>query len=126
VVNASLPHVDRIGANRDILLFGTPDEEEVEESSDPEDENAVPRTRVRYAATTLPAAPYGWILTRFARLGSSYPVPRLNNDPRYPLLGDIVKNIFGCTLEELQDRFLRSRGIQSRHPHRVANKGRSL
>jgi hypothetical protein len=91
VVNTSLPHVDRIGADHDILLFGTPNKEEVEESSNSKDENTVPRTRVHYATTTLPAAPYRWILTQFACLGISYPIPRLNSDPRYPLLGDIVK-----------------------------------
>lgn len=128
VASAVLPHVERAGADRNILLFGTPEEaeEEEEDSSSSEDDGDIPRIRPRRDASTLPAAPFGLIFTRPIRLGQGHPAPRLSEDPRDLLPPGIFKKIFNASQEDIQSRLEGSAVVRPAHPDRVPNKVRRL
>ncbi|KAF9459638.1 hypothetical protein BDZ94DRAFT_1171312 [Collybia nuda] len=124
---AVLPHVDRIGADRNILAYGTPldDEDNISEvSTDSNDDDEVPRERSRRDATTLPAFPYGIIFLSKLRLGKEYPVPRLTKDSRLMLSDDAFRYFFKATPDELAETLLQEKVVRRKHPDRIANRTR--
>lgn len=78
LMNAILPHVDREGADPNILAYGTPvdEHEDISESDSEDDDDGPPPAKRRRDAHTLPAIPWGLLFHRDIRLGPSHPVPR--------------------------------------------------
>jgi hypothetical protein len=78
LMNAILPHVDREGADVNILAYGTPvdEDEDVSDIDTEDDDDGPPPAKRRRDALTLPAIPWGLLFHRDIRLGLNHPVPR--------------------------------------------------
>lgn len=124
LMNAILPHVDRIGADINILAYGTPTDDDDEEevfSDDSEEDGDIPNTRRRHDATTLPAYPYGLVFTRILRVSEQNPVPRFQEEGH--TIGDkAFKYFFKVAPENIRNLITVTGHVGDLHPKRVPNK----
>lgn len=120
---AILPHVDRDGADPDILAYGTPTkDDDVDSQADTEsDDDLPPRAKRRREDDRLPAFPYGLVFLRTIRIGESHPVPRLQRDDIY-MSSKAFQYFFKVDLEDVETEYFRPRLVQGSNPQRVQNK----
>ncbi|KAJ3500113.1 hypothetical protein NLJ89_g9934 [Agrocybe chaxingu] len=122
LVAAALPHVDTANADPDILVFGTPTEDDGAESDSDDDDDGQPaRPRRRADAITLPAIPFGAAQLPDLRVGEGYPVPRLCYSAGF--IGDEAFHYFmKVDISEIGVEFFRKKLVVPAHPGRVRNK----
>jgi hypothetical protein len=122
LMNAILPHVDREGADVNILAYGTPvDEDEDISENDSEDDDDGPLARRRRDAVTLPAIPWGLLFHRDIRLGPSHPVPRFVEE------GDFISDktfmyFFKVAPKNISNLIVDATLCAPVHPARIPNK----
>lgn len=129
LMDAVLPHIERAGADPDILIYGRPSDEDDEEhdsmlenSSDSENEQP-PRKR-RRTAMTAPAMLYGLVFLRTIRAGPRYPVPRLEGDRTARISARTFEYLFKAQPDELETELFRKKLNGPPNPNRVPNKVR--
>ncbi|KAG6906930.1 hypothetical protein DXG01_011320 [Tephrocybe rancida] len=124
----ALPHVNRMGADPNILAFGTPTRDnDVDSQADTDsDDERLPHERHRRDATTLPAYPYGLLFFRSIRVGQKHPVPRFSSIHvlNSTLDDDSFKFFFGTTKDNIETEFFRAVAVRKAHPTRGPNKRR--
>ena len=122
LMNAILPHVDREGADVNILAYGTPvDEYEDISENDSEDDDDGPLAKRRRDALTLPAIPWGLLFHRDIRLGPSHPVPRFVEE------GDFISDktftfFFKVAPKNISNLIVDATLCAPVHPARITNK----
>ena len=129
LMDAVLPHIERAGADADILAYGRPIEEDeedrdslLENSEDSEDEQP-PRKR-RRTSRTAPAIPYGLLFLRTIRAGSNYPIPRLQGDRTARISNRTFEFLFKVERGQIETKFVQNNLTRPPNPNRVANKAR--
>lgn len=128
LLRAALPHVDRVGADPDILPFGTPSEDPLDDphaDTDSDDQEDVAIVRARRDAITLPAYPYGLIFLNTLRLGVDYPVPRFARHRNVDLSERSYIHFFKVDIDKIRDKYFGSRVTDPRNPARVGNRARA-
>lgn len=117
LMRAVLPHVDRIGADINVLAYGTPDNGNGPDSDDDDDDD-------NNRPTTLPAYPHGMVFLRTIRSGKNNPVPRMSAETNFRLRSKSFEYIFGTTLEKIVLRLMKAKVVQPRDSNRVSNRAR--
>jgi hypothetical protein len=121
LMDALLPHVDREGADPDILAYGSPTNDDDVDSGD---EDTMPEIRPREdEMQTLPSYAYGMTFTRTICVGPNHPVPRLHNDGS-ALHPKAFAYFFKVPIEEIRENILSSQIHAPPDEARVSNKAR--
>lgn len=123
LMEAILPHVERNGADIDILAYGTAthnDDLNSQDDTDPDDD-LPPAAKRRRGNEMVPGFPYGLIFLRPIRLGDAHPVPRLGTDRMY-MSSKAFKYFFKVDLEDVEAHYFRPPVVQAANPLRVQNK----
>jgi hypothetical protein len=125
LMSAILPHVDRNGADPDILAYGTAThDDDVDSQADTEIDDDLPPVPKRHRGDeTLPAFPYGLVFLRRVRVGKDYPVPRLQQENVY-LTSKAFRYFFKVDFEDVETEYFRKGVVQGANPQRVPNKGK--
>ncbi|KAG6844075.1 hypothetical protein H0H87_009986 [Tephrocybe sp. NHM501043] len=115
-----------MGADPDILVFGTPTRDnDIDSQADTDsDDKHLPHEHHCCNATTLPAYPYGMLFFWTICVGQEYPVPQFSNLQviNSTLDDDSFKFFFGTTMDDVETEFFHAIAIQAAYPTRGPNK----
>jgi len=119
-MKATLPHVDRVGADPNILAFGTPYDDDNGIPSD--DDDLLPAHRPRNDEETLPAMRDGILFFRDIMLGGGIQVPRFRNNTQGFLPDTAFQYLFKVSFENIEGTYFREALVAPPHPARVRNR----
>jgi len=132
LLTAILPHIERVGADLDVLPFlvstrrrqghSESDSDSDDELGDSDDsitpENVPPR------GDTVPAIIHGLVFLREIRYGPEYPSPRFRSNPKLSIKDTTFEFIFGKNRDDIEQAMYSNDMFQSANPDRVKNKAR--
>lgn len=121
-MDAALPHMPRVGADADVLAYGTPDHDDLFDPADSDDDDDIPRETA--GDGTLPGYPYGVIFLHGLRVGPAYPSPRIDMRGLRFFSPSAFRYFFKADLDDVLLKFLSTAAVLPRNEHRIRNKVR--